>query len=64
MKKEKKIKIIKAYNKFGVLKYTWNADSLKWTEIPKWLLFEIKKEFPDYKLVIETYYLKSKKVKN
>jgi len=50
------MKVIKAKNRHGVTKYTWRADSLRWKELPKWLLHAIEQELPEYKIeVYETY---------
>jgi len=49
-----KIRRIKAINKCGK-EYNWSADTLKWDELPEWLLGVIKTELPYYKIEIEYY---------
>lgn len=46
------MRIIKAINRAGVVKYTWQADTLRWSELPEWLLESIKEELPDYKIQV------------
>ena len=45
-----KIKRIKAINPKTGRYYTWSAYMLMWKELPLWLLKEIKRELPDYRI--------------